>query len=456
MGKASKFFRALFGFKTIEPTDPPPSRSDLNKQPKRHWSFIKSHRDKPTRHHLSNTFDASLSRPFDTPLHHHASIETTGDDDATTGSSNHAIAVAAATAAVAEAAVAAAHAAAEVVRMTSRATGGYGLRGERAAVKIQSYFRSYLARKALRALKALVKLQALVRGHILRKQAADDLRRLQALQALLRARANRLQVADSHSPQPTTKKSSYSHQYGPPTPEKCEHVLRSRTMKHHQPSPIKNHGSKSFADERNEKILEMDSTKPHIMQQPRRRNLFQPDHISYSHSQSLTTSRGSSIQPPALSPSESCEVNSLTTPFKCLTHDIDEETSFCTAQNSPPFYALSFKGNSSMRVGPFTPAKSDSSRSCLSGYSDHPNYMAYTESSRAKVRSLSAPRQRPQLEFPKRYSMYGYGSGAQRSSNLRDSFMNKAYPGSGRLDRLGMPVGGMGVRETEFSGSYWN
>jgi len=37
------------------------------------------------------------------------------------------------------------------------------------------------ARKALRALKSLVKLQALVRGYLVRKQAATTLRRLQAL-----------------------------------------------------------------------------------------------------------------------------------------------------------------------------------------------------------------------------------------------------------------------------------
>lgn len=358
--------------------------------------------------------------------------------------------MAAATAAAAEAAVAAAHAAAEVVRMTSRTTGAgagtgadYGVNGEWAAVRIQSSFRAYLARKALRALKALVKLQALVRGHILRKQAADELRRLQALvRAQARARAARFQIADS--PQ-STKMASYVHHNGPPTPEKFEHALRTRIPKHNQLSTLKSNGSRLY-DERNEKILEMDNTKTHI----RRRNLFQPDQISYSHSQSLTTSRGSTIQPSGLSPSGSCEVNSITAPL---------EVSFSTAQNSPPYYAVSSKCNSSMKVNPFNPAKSDCSRSCLSGYSDHPNYMAYTESSRAKVRSLSAPRHRPQIEFPsstKRYSVYGYSSGIQRGSNLRDSFVSKAYPGSGRLDRLGMPVGGFGFRESDFSGGYWN
>ncbi|XP_071707894.1 protein IQ-DOMAIN 22-like [Rutidosis leptorrhynchoides] len=387
----------------------------------------------PKIQNLPETYDKSPSPLRDTPRHHNSSNQTCG----VVGSADHAIAVAAATAVAAEAAVAAAHAAAEIVRMTSRTAGGggeYGVDGEWAAVKIQSYFRAYLARKALRALKALVKLQALVRGHILRKQAADDMRRLQALvKAQDRARAARLQIADS----PHSSK-------GPPTPEKFEHVLRSRISK----SALKNNGSRLY-DERNERILEMDNTKSHI----RRRNLFHPDQTSYSHSQSLTTSRGSTIHPSGLSPSGSYEVNSIAAPL--------DEPSFYTAQNSPPYYTVSSKCNtSSMRVSPFNPAKSDCSRSCsLSGYSDHPNYMAYTESSRAKVRSLSAPRQRPQFEFPsstKRYSVYGFSSGIQRGPNLRDSFASKAYPGSGRLDRLGMPVGGFGFRESDFSGGYWN
>ncbi|KAL7606295.1 protein IQ-DOMAIN 11 [Lactuca sativa] len=69
-----------------------------------------------------------------------------------------------------------------------------------AAIKIQTAFRGLLARKALRALKGLVRLQAIIRGHLVRRQAVTTLKRLQSVVNIhSQACAKRIQVLDCTS-----------------------------------------------------------------------------------------------------------------------------------------------------------------------------------------------------------------------------------------------------------------
>lgn len=63
------------------------------------------------------------------------------------------------------------------------------IREEQAAIKAQAVFRGFLARRAFRALKGIIRLQALVRGHLVRRQAVVTLHSMLGiikLQALVR------------------------------------------------------------------------------------------------------------------------------------------------------------------------------------------------------------------------------------------------------------------------------
>ncbi|KAE8780848.1 protein IQ-DOMAIN 14-like [Hordeum vulgare] len=104
---------------------------------------------------------------------------------------------------------------ARLAALRERAAG----REDRAAVRIQAFYRGYLARRALRALRGLVRLQALVRGHQVRRQVHHTMRCMQALvRAQDRVRARRLtpHAATRGRPAPVVpahgaRRQSYGH-----------------------------------------------------------------------------------------------------------------------------------------------------------------------------------------------------------------------------------------------------
>jgi hypothetical protein len=204
-------------------------------------------------------------------------------------------------------------------------------------------------------------------------------------------------------------------------------------------------------DEKNAKILEVDNGGKPVRHVSRRRAAAGNHHSPCSTMASDQNSRSFATMPESLSKDSTTAQQSVPSPPSVgmvgealsplrLPVDIAE---LC---DSPQFFSAMSRPGSSRR-GAFTPTKSECSRNLFGGFSDYPNYMANTESFRAKARSQSAPKQRPpQYEKSgslRKASAHAFGTpAAQRSAStsLHAKFTNKAYPGSGRLDRLGMPV----------------
>ncbi|KAJ1298695.1 hypothetical protein BS78_01G473400 [Paspalum vaginatum] len=255
-----------------------------------------------------------------------------GVPDAEFDQKKRAVSVAVAAAAAADAAVAAAQAAAAVARLSSRrAHPPPGLGGDAAAVRIQATFRGYLARTALCALRGIVKLQALVRGQLVRKQTSATLRCMQALlaaQSHLRAqRMLALQVQDHH------------HHRPPPRPRQSpQHPRHRRSYEM----------DRSCED--NAKIVEMDIGEPLARRKDRP---FPVDSHSHHH-------HGRCSPAPSV-----------------------------VTEMSPRAYSGHFDELSvSLGTAPSSPRQHGAEAEAC------PGYMANTESSRAKARSQSAPRQR--------------------------------------------------------------
>ncbi|KAM0842593.1 hypothetical protein ACQ4PT_058258 [Festuca glaucescens] len=252
-----------------------------------------------------------------------------------------AVAVAVATAAAADVAVAAAQAAATVVRLSSRKAAPHlspppaGFLVEAAAaVRIQAAYRGYLARTALCALRGIVKLQALVRGQLVRKQAKATLRCMQALLAAQsQLRAQRMRFLQENQP----------HHTPPPRPRPSPQHPRHRRSSYEM--------DRSSDD--SAKIVEMDNGE----QTAARRGRVKSGDRHFSAVE--YHQHGGRCSP---APSAMTEMSP-----RASSWHVEDHLSFGSSPHSQTQNASEL---------PF------------------PSYMGNTESSRAKARSQSAPRQR--------------------------------------------------------------
>lgn len=129
-------------------------------------------------------------------------------------------------------------------------------------------------------------------------------------------------------------------------------------------------------DERSDKILEVDTWKPRLNASPSNKSTYD----SYS-----TPSK-------PWNPSTRHGFREIL-PLGSMIHREAEKT-LSTADNTPRVHSPASRPGSSYKQSPFT----EYSRSVFGDYPSYPNYMSNTESSRAKLRSHSAPRQRIQFE----------------------------------------------------------
>ncbi|KAM7476015.1 hypothetical protein LguiB_023258 [Lonicera macranthoides] len=385
MGKASRWFRGLLGMnKDKENVD----HSNFgDRREKKRWSFGKSGKDSGVMPQIPSNDKAWLRSYLS---------ETENEQN------KHAIAVAAATAAAADAAVAAAQAAVAVVRLTSQGRGTMfcGGRERFAAVKIQSVFRGYLSRKALRALKGLVKLQALVRGYLVRKRAAATLHSMQALiraQAAVRSQRARRSFNKDHRFQPDIRARKSIERFDDPRSE-----FHSRRLSN-------SYDTSPFDD--SPKIVEIDTYKP--KSRSRRINAGTSDSGDDPHYQNISSPLPCPI-PGRLSIPDSRHFKDYEWIFA------GDECRFSTAQSTPRF------SNSCRSNAPVTPAKSVCGDSFFGPYSNYPSYMANTQSFRAKLRSHSAPKQRPEL---------GPGSGLKKRLSLNEIMASRTSLSGVRMQR---------------------
>ncbi|KAK9066220.1 hypothetical protein SSX86_013541 [Deinandra increscens subsp. villosa] len=364
MGKATRWFKGLLGMKDKENIN---NSNSGDRKDKKRWSFGKPLKE-----------SQSPAPPPDSAWLRSYISDTEKEQN------KHAIAVAAATAAAADAAVAAAQAAVAVVRLTNQRRTSSG-REMSAAVKIQTVFRSHLARKAFRALKGLVKLQALVRGFLVRKRAAATLHSMQALiraQAAIRSDRARRSFTKDHRSEPP----EFRHRKSIGKSENERNEFHSKRLSAYE-------SNISCYDE-SPKIVEIDTYRPQSRSRRININTCASDSGEDSHYINNVPSPLHCQNPACISIPEFNHLQDFEWGY------VGDDYKYSNTTQSTPRFANPNRSN-----GPVTPAKSVCGDSFFRPYSNHPSYMASTQSSKAKLRSHSAPKQRPEPGPKKRLSL---------------------------------------------------
>ncbi|KAF7028247.1 hypothetical protein CFC21_040202 [Triticum aestivum] len=422
MGKAARWLRGLLGGGGKKEQGKEQRRpATAPHGDRKRWSFCKSTRDSAEAEAAAAAAalsgNAAIARAAEAAWLKSLYNETEREQ------SKHAIAVAAATAAAADAAMAAAQAAVEVVRLTSKGPTSTVLADAvaephgraSAAVKIQTAFRGFLAKKALRALKGLVKLQALVRGYLVRKQAAATLQSMQALvraQACIRAARSRAAALPTNlrvHPTPVRPRYSLQERYSTTEDSRSDHRVAPYYSRRLSASV---ESSSCYGYDRSPKIVEMDTGRP--------------------------KSRSSSLRTTSPGASEECYAHSVSSPLMpCRAppriaaptarhfpeYEWCEKARPATAQSTPRYTSYAPVTPTKSVCGGYTYSNSPSTLNC-------PSYMSSTQSSVAKVRSQSAPKQRPEegavrkrvplsevIILQEARASLGGGGGTQRSCN---------------------------------------
>ncbi|CAL0322148.1 unnamed protein product [Lupinus luteus] len=313
----------------------------------------------------------------------------------------HAIAVAAATAAAADAVVAAAQAAVAVVRLTSIGRGSTMFGGGHemwAALKIQTLFRGFLARKALRALKGLVKLQALVRGFLVRKQATETLHSMQALiraQATVRSHKSHTFINTKNEAYRFQNRARRSTERFDDTRSEFKSPIHSRRLSSSFDATINNNNNNNIYG--CPKIVEVDTGCGRPKSRSRRTNTSISD-FGYDPPFHAVSSP---LSIPCGTPARSSIPNHRNFNDSSEWGLTGEECRFSSTAHSSPRFT-----NSCSCGAPLTPKSEFTDYLFLRQYGNDPNYMASTQSFKAKLRSHSAPKQRPVPGPRKRLSLY--------------------------------------------------